>query len=175
MRQLVMLCALPLAACGAGERDRTEAFNQHMAEANALLAPEMPRGWHYSVRPDRIRDKVDYLASLPNEDEGRRDQTMILVIQKLSEEDIAVFLRGHNNAVGCAAVCGIAYRADNETGSWTGERTYTGNEVMLHDPKAALATIRASREMIIEVPSDLTGQYTFNVAGLVWPPTASSP
>lgn len=166
---------LLLASCGPSRQDEINAYNQHMAEANALLAPEMPRGWRYNARADRIRNRVDRLASLANEDDNPlRDQTLILSIQQDGDEPPGIFFRGHNAMLGCATVCGVEFRAGDRTGSWTAERTYDGDAVMLLNPEEALPIIRSATSLIVEVDSNIGGQHTFNVAGLTWPPVASS-
>ena len=166
---------LLLASCGPSQQDEINAFNQHMAEANALLAPEMPRGWRYNVRPDRIRNRVDRLAAIANEDQASgRDQTLILSVQQLGDGDVGVFFRGNGIMLGCATVCGVEFRAGDRTGSWTAERTHDGDSVMLLNPEEALPIIRTASSLIVEVDSNIGGQHTFNVAGLTWPPTASS-
>jgi hypothetical protein len=166
---------LLLASCGPSQQDEINAYNQHMAEANALLAPEMPRGWRYNVRPDRIRNRVDRLASLANEDDDPlRDQTLILSIQQDGDEPPGIFFRGHNAMLGCATVCGVEFRSGETVGTWPAERTYGGDAVMLLYPADALPVIRSARSLIVEVDSDIGGQHTFNPAGLTWPPAASS-
>jgi hypothetical protein len=173
---ICVLAALLSVQCAPdADQAKMDTFNNHLAEANTLLEPSLPRGWRYSVRSDRIRNTVNRLATLANEDPGSlHDQTLVLVIQKLGDGPTEIFFRDNGTSVGCRTVCGVAYRAGDRTGSWTGERTYTGNEVMLHAPENALATIRSGSMLIVEVPSDLGGQHTFNVAGLTWPPASSS-
>ena len=172
--RLIVAALLLLNSCGPSGKDEGEAFNRAMEHANEQQ-PDLPRGWRYAVRKDKIRNTLDYVAAIPNEDPGSPiDQTMILVIQKLSQEGVVILFRGNGNAVGCATVCGVAYRAGDLTGSWTAERTYTGESVMLNDSKSALETILSSPQLIAEVPSSLSGQYTFKTGGLTWPPRTSS-
>lgn len=167
---------LLLASCGSREQDEINAYNQHMAEANALLAPELPRGWRYNIRPDRIRNRVDRLASLANEDnDPLRDQTLILSIQQLGDGQLMVLFRGHDdNMLACHTVCGVEYRADNATGTWSGNHGYSENIVIIDQPEEVLRTLREARTLIVEVDGSLGGQHTFNVAGLTWPPATSS-
>lgn len=173
MRQALLLGALMLVACGPDARRAEENYQRFMAESNALLAPAMPRGWHYVVRPDRIRGGVDRLASLPNEDSVPRDQSLILSIQQIRDEPVTIAFRGQGIMLGCQTVCGIAYRAGDKTGSWTAEQTYDGRHVALNWPEDALPIIQQADELIIEIDSDIGGQHTFKVAGLTWPPSAA--
>ncbi len=169
----ILVTSMLLSSCRPGDIDTSN--TRQNAVDTLLETSRIPRGWRYTVRPDRIRNRVDYLATLPNEDsDPARDQTIILVIQELATEDVGVFFRGRRNVVGCATVCGIAFRAGSEVGTWTGIRSYDGNEIILDVPADALSVIRSSSEMIIEVPSDLGGQYTFRVSGLTWPPSVSN-
>lgn len=176
MRLLVAVALCVLTGCGRSEQDELNDFNQHMAEANALLAPDMPRGWHYTVRPDRIRNTVNRMATLPSEDEDdiNRDQTLILGIGQHGDERVDVFFRGHNNMLKCYTTCGVYYRAGDRTGSWVAERGEMGNDIILSYPEEALPIIRSATSLIVEVPGDVGGQQTFKPAGLTWPPKASS-
>ncbi len=183
MRSIAALLLL-LTSCGRNDQaefnqarfqSEGEDLNRHLAEVNALIGPQMPRGWHYTIRPDRIRNRVDRLASLANEDaDPQRDQTLILTIQQDGDEPPMIFFRSPNTLLGCATTCGIEFRSGETVGTWSAERIPRGDAVMLLHPAEALRVIRSARTLIVEVDSDIGGQHTFNAAGLTWPPTASS-
>jgi hypothetical protein len=163
-----------VAGCGDDRGEQRAAANESdVFKTQATDRP--PRGWRYTVRPDRIRNSVDRLASLYNEDQSvLQDQKLVLVIQHIAGEQTEIFFRGRGILLGCQTVCGVAYRAGDQTGSWTAERLYDGEGIRLHRPELALAVIRSASTLIVEVPSDLGGQHTFNLAGLTWPPLTTS-
>lgn len=171
LRAILMLAVLlGSAACGKGGQSETDAFNESHARAEALLAPDLPRGWHYNFQRDEIGGKDVTLASIANEDaDMSRDQTLILSIQQEGNDAPAIFFRGREQTLSCNNVCGVRYRADGKTGSWLAERIYDGSGVVITDA-GALNVLGSAKSIIIEIGGDVAGQRHFNVIGLKWPP-----
>jgi hypothetical protein len=151
---------IALAACEVGqpENDASNEFNNIMAESAAEKA------WHYSRNVDRIRNSETVMASLYSvEGETATGTRAVLSVQGNPNGSTDVFFRAHT--VNCHGLCSVAYRSGAETGLWaaSGEPGL----IILAEFENATELIKRSRTLIAELDGS---QYTFNTAGLEWPP-----
>jgi hypothetical protein len=143
------------------------------AALNAALGV-LPDGWRYTEREDRVRNTQRHLAAIVNDDaDVLLDNRVVLAIQD-GEYGPDVFFRATDrNSLRCYSTCGIAIKADTRTDMWSGSATADG-EIVLNHPGDALQTIQRSSTLIVELDGTMSGQFTFQVAGLEWPPRNSS-
>jgi hypothetical protein len=137
-----------------------------------LPQPRHQRGWRYDSSEDRIRRALDRRASLINEDPDdiTQDQTVMLQLQLLGDGSSDVAFRPvPPNMMHCYTPCAVRFRAGERTGAWLAHRSDTSGTLTIAFPRHALATIRSSPTLIVELPNEAGGQHSFNTAGLQWP------
>ncbi|HLL31303.1 MAG TPA: hypothetical protein VK403_09935 [Allosphingosinicella sp.] len=157
------LCAL-LCACN-GVDQANEQSNIENAALAAMGAP-LPKGWRYSSRHDEIRGGEQRMAARVNDDtDPLLANAVTLAVQFDPEGPPAVFFNAVNGTLDCPSTCGVAYRADNRTGVWSG-RGLDSERLLLDDDPDVVKTLLSARTLIVELPTERSAQYRFDLTGL---------
>lgn len=168
MRQLLFLSALSLAACSDGDAARKAAeenrLNTSLNEIEARYAP-LPKGWRYTTRHDEIRSRDSHLAARVNDDtDPLLANSVTLAVQSDPGEPPTVFFTAVDGNFRCFSSCGLAWRAGERTGIWSGRGL--DEERILVDDREAVETLLTARNLTVELPTDRTAQYHFDLTGL---------